>query len=88
MQLAKTKTQITVSPKLALIIQSIMQNHPIYDVNKSVELLIAKGSKDYLDEVGLTMQDLEDIEISKKQIQAGQSTIVHSEKELISALKS
>lgn len=84
----KTKTQITVSPKLALVLDLIMQEYPIYDVNKSVEMLIARGAKDYLDEVGLTLQDLKDIEISRQQIRTGKSTKANSVDDLLQKLKS
>ena len=87
MSVVKTKTQITVSPKLAVVLDLIMQEYPIYDVNKSVEMLIARGTKDYLDELGLTLQDLKDIEISRGQIRSGKSTKANSIDDLLQKLK-
>ncbi len=88
MSVAKTKTQITVKRKLALVLDLIMANYPIYDVNKSVEMLIARGSKDYLDELGLTIEDLEEIEVSRQQIRDGKSTKANSIDDLLQKLKS
>jgi hypothetical protein len=88
MSVAKTKTQITVKRKLALVLDLIMANYPIYDVNKSVEMLIARGSKDYLDELGLTIEDLEEIEVSRQQICDGKSTKANSIDDLLQKLKS
>ena len=88
MSVVKTKTQITVSPKLAVVLDLIMQEYPIYDVNKSVEMLIARGTKDYLDEIGLTLQDLKHIEISREQIRTGKSTKANSIDDLLQKLKS
>ena len=88
MSVTKTKTQITVKRKLALVLDLIMANYPIYDVNKSVEMLIARGSKDYLDELGLTIEDLEEIEVSRQQIRDGKSTKANSIDDLLQKLKS
>jgi hypothetical protein len=83
----KTKTQITLSENLELIVKAIMQEFPIYDVNQSIEFLIAKGSKYYLDEMGMTIQDMIDIQASKAQIAAGKSTKTKDMKEAILKLK-
>lgn len=87
MQLTKNKTQVTLNPKLALIVESIMEKYP-YDINGAIEFLIARGSKDYLNEIDLTMEDLEDIKKSEKEIIEGKSTKVKGSKALLSALKS
>ena len=83
----KTKTQVAITNSLDLIVKSIMQQFPIYDVNKSVEYLIAKESRDYLDEIGLALEDLQQIEESRKQVTLGQSTKVISMEEAIKKLK-
>ena len=87
MQLNKNKTQITLNPKLALIVESIMEKYP-YDLNGAIEFLIARGSKDYLNEIDLTMEDLEDIKKSEKEIEVGKSIKVKDSKELLHSLKS
>ena len=87
MQLTKNKTQVTIKPKLALIIESIMEKYP-YDLNGAIEFLIARGSKDYLNELDLTMEDLEDIKKSEEEIKQGKYTKAKDSKALLSSLKS
>jgi len=87
MQLTKNKTQVTLNPKLALIVESIMEKYP-YDLNGAIEFLIARGSKDYLNEIDLTMEDLEDIKKSEDEIREGKSTKAKGSTALLSALKS
>jgi len=83
----QTKTQITVNEELALIISSILEKYPIFSLNKAVEFLIAKGSGIYLKEMEMSLQDLKDIQIAKKQIQKGQSQTANSTLELLTKLK-
>lgn len=85
--MSKTKTQITLNKNLSLIVDHIMEEYPIYDVNQSIEFLIAKGSKDYLDEMKLSFDDLKEIEISRKEIQNGQATRSKNMKEAIASMK-
>ena len=63
---AKTKTQITITHDLSLILDTIKHKYPIFDTNQAVEFLVAKGSGVYLEELGLTLQDLRDIEIAQQ----------------------
>jgi hypothetical protein len=86
--MSKTKTQITINENLALIVLSIQKKYPTYDVNKAIEYLIARGSGDYLNDIGLTTQDLKDIAISKSEIQNGNSVKAKNSKELLLKLKS
>jgi hypothetical protein len=73
MSIQKTKTQVTLNPKLDLIVRNVMEQYPIYDVNQSIEFLLARGVKDYLNEIGLTLEDMQEIEESRKQINSGNS---------------
>jgi hypothetical protein len=83
----KTKTQITISDNLALIVSSVQQKYPTYDINGAIEYLIARGSGDYLNDIGLTTQDLRDIYISKNEITNGDSINANSSAELLQKLK-
>jgi hypothetical protein len=83
----KTKTQITINDNLALIVSSIQQKYPIYDLNGAIEYLIARGSGDYLSDIGLTTQDLRDIAISKAEINNGDSVKANNSTDLILKLK-
>jgi hypothetical protein len=83
----KTKTQITINDNLALIVTSVQQSYPIYDLNGAIEYLIARGSGDYLSDIGLTTQDLRDIAISKAEIYQGDSIKANSTSELLNKLK-
>jgi hypothetical protein len=83
----KTKTQITINDNLALIVTSVQQSYPIYDLNGAIEYLIARGSGDYLSDIGLTTQDLRDIAISKAEIYQGDSIKANSTSDLLNKLK-
>jgi hypothetical protein len=83
----KTKTQITINDNLATIVSSVQKKYPIYDLNGAVEYLLALGSGVYLNNVGLSMQDLKDITISRQEIADGNSITANSAKELLSKLK-
>ena len=87
MKLTKIKTQITLNSRLASIVSVVMERFPTYDVNKSIEFLLACGSKSYLDEVGLTYQDLLDIEISRTEIESSKSEKAANMTEAIKKLK-
>jgi hypothetical protein len=84
----KQKTQITISDNLALIVASVQDKFPIYDTNSAIEYLLARGSGIYLEEIGLSKQDLKDNSISKAEINAGQSTRAKDSIDLIKKLNS
>jgi hypothetical protein len=84
----KTKTQITINDNLATIVSSVQKKYPIYDLNGAVEYLLALGSGVYLSNVGLSMQDLKDINSSRQEIADGRSIQASSIEELLSKLKS
>ncbi|MEI6728968.1 MAG: hypothetical protein WCK98_04975 [bacterium] len=87
MQKLKNKTQVTVSYDLGLIIKSLGYKYPVFDLNQSIEYLIARGSGDYLEEIGLTLEDLRDIEKSNNEIASGQSVKAKNMLEAIKKLK-
>ena len=87
MQKLKNKTQVTVSDDLGLIIKSLGYKYPVFDLNQSIEYLIARGSGDYLEEIGLTLEDLRDIEKSNNEIVSGQSVKAKNMVEAIKKLK-
>lgn len=87
MQKLKNKTQVTVSDDLGLIIKSLGYKYPVFDLNQSIEYLIARGSGDYLEEIGLTLEDLRDIEKSNNEIASGQSVKAKNMLEAIKKLK-
>lgn len=71
-----------------MAVDLVQHNYPIYSINQSVELLIAEGVKSYLDKLGMTMQDLIDIELSRSQIRDGHSTMTTNMSQAIQKLKS
>jgi hypothetical protein len=83
----KTKTQITINNNLATIVASVQKKYPIYDINGAVEYLLALGSGIYLQNNGLSLQDLKDINISRQEITDGMSVKVDSAEALLSKLK-
>jgi hypothetical protein len=84
----KTKTQITINSNLAVIVATVQQKYPIYDLNGAIEYLLARGSGSFLDDYGLNIQDLKDISISKSEIQSGNSVKANSAEDLLLKLKS
>lgn len=83
----KTKTQITVNHSLNLILSMVKKTYPTYDTNQAVEYLLAKGSGVYLSELGLSMQDLEDIQKSREEIASGHYIKAKNITELLQKLK-
>ncbi len=87
MSLIKTKTQVTLNSDLNLIVSSLQSEYPIFNINKCIELLIAKGTKAYLEEHGLSIEDLRDLNISRNEVETGQTTKTKNMSEAIKKLK-
>lgn len=83
----KIKTQTTLNSELQAIVSLVQSQHPIFSLNQSIDFLIAKGSGVYLDEMGLSIQDLKDIEQSRKEISLGKSTKANNIDEFLQKLK-
>jgi hypothetical protein len=84
----KTKTQITINESLALIVSSVQEKYPIYDTNAAIEYLLARGSGSFLEDLGLSAQDLKDIALSKHEIKSGLGTKTQGGTDLIKKLNS
>ncbi len=67
----KTKTQTTINDNLQLVVNQVKGQYPIFSLNQSIDFLLAKGTKAFLDEMDLTMEDLAEIQKSKDEIANG-----------------
>ena len=85
--ISKIKTQTTLNDELQSIVGLVQSQFPIFSLNQSIDFLIAKGSGVYLDELGLTLQDLKDIEQSRQEILEGNSIKGFNTEDFLQKLK-